>query len=144
MSNWQQAKVESIKDVQFEFFTQALESMGYKADFSKKTVEGAYRSDGSRDVDCVLMTTNGVNSNIGVKFELDENNEINGVYFVADWYNKRDKNNNRINDESFKRAFVLEYLTARTLNSLSEQSFTVEQVEQVENGKRRIIARRAA
>ena len=36
MSCWKQTKLETLSNIETEFFLEALDKMGYKADFSKK------------------------------------------------------------------------------------------------------------
>ena len=71
MSRWTEAKLETLSNIESEYFYGALDKMGYKADFSKKTLSRSYEGD-SKNVDCVITTKAGVPINVGLRFKEGE------------------------------------------------------------------------
>ena len=72
MSCWKQTKLETLSNIETEFFLGALDKMGYKADFSKKKIDRSYEKD-SNNVDCVICDKDtGKSINVGMRFSKNE------------------------------------------------------------------------
>lgn len=140
MSCWRTAKCETIKNIEEGYMMSALDKMGFSVDWDKKTVNGAYRSDGSRSVSCVLVSKeNGKPVEIGMNISEREDG-TNNIEVVADWYGKQYKD-----ATEFLKKFTLEYNTARVIDVMGNSRFYVEDEVEVENGKRQLtFVRRAA
>lgn len=135
MSNYIKAKVETLKDLDSKYFTRAMDAMGYKADFNKKEIETYWRKE---KCDCVL-TRNGFSTNIGLSFSKNPDNTIQ-MTVQADW----DTVSKKYNADSFMKRFTVEYHTAKYTSVCESLGYVTESVEDMENGKRRMVLRRAA
>ena len=137
MSCWKQTKLETLSNIETEFFLEALDKMGYKADFSKKKIERTYERD-SNDVDCVICDKNtGKSINVGMRFSKDDEGKIN-MTICADWYYSS------TSERQFTENFTIEYNTVKYQQIASEMNFSTESVEQLADGRRRIVMVRAA
>ena len=137
MSCWKKTKLETLSNIETEFFLGALDKMGYKADFSKKKIDRSYEQD-SRDVDCVICDKNtGKSINVGMKFTKNDEGNVN-MTICADWYYSS------ANEKSFKEQFTIEYNTLKYQQIASEMNFNTESVETLADGRRRIVMVRAA
>lgn len=137
MSNWRMQKTEVLSNVESPYLEEAFAAMGYSIDTSVKTVQGAYRSDGSQNVDCVLIDANGKNTEIGLKFEEGPDNTV-AMYICSDWWNKK------TNPEDFQTKFQLEYITAQKIALAKKEGFEVVRQEETSMETRRLVLRRAA
>ena len=136
MSRWTEAKLETLSNIESEYFYGALDKMGYKADFSKKTLSRSYEGD-SKNVDCVITTKTGVPINVGLRFKEGEDDTVN-MEIVTDWYYSK------VNENKFTERFTIEYNTVKYQQIASEMNFSTESVEQLADGRRRIVMVRAA
>ena len=137
MSCWKQTKLETLSNIETEFFMEALDKMGYNADFSKKKIERTYERD-SNAVDCVICDKNtGKSINVGMRFSKDDEGKIN-MTICADWYYSS------ASERSFREQFTIEYNTIKYQQIASEMNFNTESVETLADGRRRIVMVRAA
>ena len=137
MSCWKQTKLETLSNIETEFFLGALDKMGYKADFSKKKIDRSYEKD-SNNVDCVICDKDtGKSINVGMRFSKNEEGSIN-MTICADWFYSS------ANEKSFKEQFTIEYNTLKYQQIASEMNFNTESVETLADGRRRIVMVRAA
>ena len=137
MSCWKQTKLETLSNIETEFFLGALDKMGYKADFSKKKIDRSYEKD-SNDVDCVICVKDtGRSINVGMRFSKNKEGSIN-MTICADWFYSS------ANEKSFKEQFTIEYNTLKYQQIASEMNFNTESVETLADGRRRIVMARAA
>ena len=137
MSCWKQVKLETLHNVETEFFLEALDKMGYKADFNQKSIRRAYEGD-NRDVDCVICDKHtGKSINVGMKFAKGDEDGIT-MTICADWYYSS------ISERQFTENFTIEYNTVKYQQIASEMNFSTESVEQPADGRRRIVMVRAA
>jgi len=137
MSNWVKAKVETLKDVRTDYFEKALANMGFTANFDVKTVKGAYSSDGNRGCDCVLFDLRGNNVQIGMSFD-DNGDGTTQMTVVSDWYSQS------YTPESFMEKFTLEYNTVKYQDVAASLGMSIESTENLADGRRKIVCRRAA
>ena len=137
MSCWKKTKLETLSNIETEFFLGALDKMGYKADFSKKKIDRSYEQD-SRDVDCVICDKNtGKSINVGMKVAKNDEGNVN-MTICADWYYSS------ASERSFREQFTIEYNTIKYQQIASEMNFNTESVETLADGRRRIVMVRAA
>lgn len=137
MSCWKQIKLETLSNVETEFFLGALDKMGYKADFSKKKIDRSYERD-SNKVDCVICDKDtGKSINVGMRFSKNKEGNIN-MTICADWFYSS------ANEKFFKEQFTIEYNTLKYQQIASEMNFNTESVETLADGRRRIVMVRAA
>ena len=137
MSCWKQTKLETLSNIETEFFLGALDKMGYKADFSKKKIDRSYEKD-SNNVDCVICDKNtGKSINVGMRFTKNDEGSVN-MTICADWFYSS------ANEKSFKEQFTIEYNTLKYQQIASEMNFNTESVETLADGRRRIVMVRAA
>ena len=133
MSCWKQTKLETLSNIETEFFLGALDKMGYKADFSKKKIDRSYEKD-SNNVDCVICDKDtGKSINVGMRFSKNEEGSIN-MTICADWFYSS------ANEKSFKEQFTIEYNTLKYQQIASEMNFNTESVETLADGRRRPLA----
>lgn len=124
MSNWLRAQVSTeIKNPRRDLFEKALDDMGYRPDYSEKTVHGAYSYETSEPVDCVLRDkkTNEL-ATIGFSFSKNVEGEI--VLSVSgDFYHTRFSGN------EFMKKLGMFYNHEKSREWLEEQGYTIEDVE---------------
>ena len=48
MSCWKQVKLETLHNVETEFFLEALDKMGYKADFNQKSIRRTTKTNSNK------------------------------------------------------------------------------------------------
>lgn len=132
MSNWAKAKV-TFKNMSEELLMDTLKAMGMYADFNNKTVKGSFSFEGDRTCDCVLYRiADDSCTNIGLSFAESKDNGV-SVSVVADWFDKE------YTDKTFVEEFQMEYSTAAMNKNAFENGYTIEQAENLSNGKRRIV-----
>ena len=136
MSRWTEAKLETLSNIESEYFYGALDKLGYKADFSKKTPSRSYEGD-SKNVDCVITTKAGVPITVGLRFKEGEDDTVN-MEIVTDWYYSK------VNENKFTERFTIEYNTLKYTAVAAGMDFSVETVEDMADGRRKIVMRRAA
>ena len=128
MSNWLRAKVSTtIKNPKRSLFEKALDNMGYKPDYSLKEVHGAYSSESSQPVDCVLREK-GTDKVTTIGFSFDKNKEGETVLSVSgDFYRCG------FSGETFMKKLGLQYNFEHTKAVMEERGFTIEETTQENN-----------
>ena len=125
MSNWLRAKVSTtIKNPKRSLFEKALDNMGYKPDYSEKVVHGAYSSEATEKVDCVLRDKSGNHlTTIGFKFDRNKEGEtvlsVSGDFFRCSF-----------SGEEFMKRLGLQYNYEHTKAVMEERGFTIEDTTQ--------------
>lgn len=125
MSNWLRAKVSTtIKDPKRSLFEKALDNMGYKPDYSEKVVHGAYSSEATEKVDCVLRSkaTNDLMT-IGFSFRKNDEGEVE-LAVSGDFFRMQ------FSGEQFMKKLGLQYNYERMKVALEDQGFTVEETKE--------------
>ena len=125
MSNWLRAVVSTtIKDPKRSLFEKACANMGYKPDYSLKTVHGAYSGEATESVDCVLRNIpSGDESTIGFKFGKNPEGEV--VLSVSgDFYRCN------FSGEEFMRQLGMQYNYEHAKAAMEEQGYTIEETTQ--------------
>ena len=137
MSNYVKAKVETLKDLDMQYFEDALGRMGFKADFDKHEIDTYWSK---QTCDCVICDINsGRSSQMGMSFEENEDGSVQ-VSIQADW----DNVHGFANANDFMARFTVEYHTAKYSDVCSRMGYVTESIEELGNGKRRMVLRRAA
>ena len=136
MSKWLQAKLSTLSNVETTFFNEALDRMGYKADFAQKKLmrpEGDYQ-----EVDCVVVDKESEKP-IGVclRFHAEKDGAV-SMAVVADWFYSH------TTSKGFTEQFTIEYNTAKYISAAEDLNFAVESIENMADGRRRIVVARAA
>lgn len=136
MSRWLQAKLSTLSNIETHFFNDALERLGYKADFSNKKLmrpEGDYQ-----EVDCVVVEKNsGKSIGVGLRFHAEQDGNV-SMTVVADWFYSS------LTSKGFTEKFTIEYNTVKYIAAAESMNFAVESVENMADGRRRIVVARAA
>ena len=136
MSKWLKAKLSTLSNIETTFFNDALERMGYKADFSKKKPmrpEGDYQ-----EVDCVVVDKQSEKPiGVGMRFHSEKDGAV-SMTVVADWFYSH------TTSEGFTEQFTIEYNTAKYISAAENLDFAVESIENMADGRRRIVVARAA
>ena len=136
MSKWLKAKLSTLSNIETTFFNDALERMSYKADFSKKKLmrpEGDYQ-----EVDCVVVDKQSEKPiGVGMRFHAEKDGAV-SMTVVADWFYSH------ITSEGFTEQFTIEYNTAKYISAAENLNFAVESIENMADGRRRIVVARAA
>ena len=136
MSKWLQAKLSTLSNVETTFFNEALDRMGYKADFAQKKLmrpEGDYQ-----EVDCVVVDKNSEKPiGIGLRFHAEKDGAV-SMAVVADWFYSH------TTSKGFTEQFTIEYNTAKYISAAENMNFAVESIENMADGRRRIVVARAA
>ena len=136
MSKWLQAKLSTLSNVETTFFNEALDRMGYKADFAQKKLmrpEGDYQ-----EVDCVVVDKNSEKPiGVGLRFHSEKDGAV-SMAVVADWFYSH------TTSKGFTEQFTIEYNTAKYISAAENMNFAVESIENMADGRRRIVVARAA
>ena len=136
MSKWLQAKLSTLSNVETTFFNEALDRMGYKADFAQKKLmrpEGDYQ-----EVDCVIVDKNSEKPiGVGLRFHAEKDGDV-SMAVVADWFYSH------TTSKGFTEQFTIEYNTAKYISAAENMNFAVESIENMADGRRRIVVARAA
>ena len=136
MSKWLQAKLSTLSNVETTFFNEALDRMGYKADFAQKKLmrpEGDYQ-----EVDCVVVDKESEKPiGVGLRFHAEKDGAV-SVAVVADWFYSHTAS------KGFTEQFTIEYNTAKYISAAENMNFAVESIENMADGRRRIVVARAA
>ena len=136
MSKWLQAKLSTLSNVETTFFNEALDRMGYKADFAQKKLmrpEGDYQ-----EVDCVIVDKNSEKPiGVGLRFHAEKDGAV-SMAVVADWFYSH------TTSKGFTEQFTIEYNTAKYISAAENMNFAVESIENMADGRRRIVVARAA
>lgn len=136
MSKWLQAKLSTLSNVETTFFNEALDRMGYKADFAQKKLmrpEGDYQ-----EVDCVVVDKNSEKPiGVGLRFHAEKDGAV-SMAVVADWFYSH------TTSKGFTEQFTIEYNTAKYISAAENMNFAVESIENMADGRRRIVVARAA
>ena len=136
MSKWLQAKLSTLSNVETTFFNEALDRMGYKADFAQKKLmrpEGDYQ-----EVDCVIVDKESEKSiGVGLRFHAEKDGAV-SMAVVADWFYSH------TTSKGFTEQFTIEYNTAKYISAAENMNFAVESIENMADGRRRIVVARAA
>lgn len=136
MSKWLQAKLSTLSNVETTFFNEALDRMGYKADFAQKKLmrpEGDYQ-----EVDCVVVDKNSEKPiGVGLRFHAEKDGAV-SMAVVADWFYSH------TTSKGFTEQFTIEYNTAKYISAAENMNFAVESIENMADGRRRIVVSRAA
>ena len=136
MSKWLQAKLSTLSNVETTFFNEALDRMGYKADFAQKKLmrpEGDYQ-----EVDCVVVDKNSEKPiGVGLRFHAEKYGAV-SMAVVADWFYSH------TTSKGFTEQFTIEYNTAKYISAAENMNFAVESIENMADGRRRIVVARAA
>ena len=136
MSKWLQAKLSTLSNVETTFFNEALDRMGYKADFAQKKLmrpEGDYQ-----EVDCVVVDKNSEKPiGVGLRFHAEKDGAV-SMAVVADWFYSH------TTSKGFTEQFTIEYNTAKYITAAENMNFAVESIENMADGRRRIVVARAA
>ena len=110
MSKWLQAKLSTLSNVETTFFNEALDRMGYKADFAQKKLmrpEGDYQ-----EVDCVVVDKESEKSiGVGLRFHAEKDGAV-SMAVVADWFYSH------TTSKGFTEQFTIEYNTAKYIYNL--------------------------
>lgn len=123
MSNWLRAQISTeIKNPKRDLFDAALEDMGYKPDYSRKTVHGAYSFEATESVDCVLLDKNGQETTIGFSFKPGPEGQVQ-LSISGDFYNTP------FSGQEFMKKLGMFYNYEMAKESLEEQGYTVEDTE---------------
>ena len=136
MSKWLKAKLSTLSNIETTFFNDSIERMGYKADFSKKKLmrhEGDYQ-----EVDCVVVDKQSEKPiGVGMRFHSEKDGAV-SMTVVADWFYSH------TTSEGFTEQFTIEYNTAKYISAAENLDFAVESIENMADGRRRIVVARAA
>ena len=136
MSKWLQAKLSTLSNVETTFFNEALDRMGYKADFAQKKLmrpEGDYQ-----EVDCVVVDKESEKPiGVGLRFHAEKDEAV-SMAVVADWFYSH------TTSKGFTEQFTIEYNTAKYISAAENMNFAVESIENMADGRRRIVVARAA
>ena len=136
MSKWLQAKLSTLSNVETTFFNEALDRMGYKADFAQKKLmrpEGDYQ-----EVDCVIVDKESEKPiGVGLRFHAEKDGAV-SMAVVADWFYSH------TTSKGFTEQFTIEYNTAKYISAAENMNFAVESIENMADGRRRIVVARAA
>ena len=136
MSKWLQAKLSTLSNVETTFFNEALDRMGYKADFAQKKLmrpEGDYQ-----EVDCVVVDKESEKPiGVGLRFHAEKDGAV-SMAVVADWFYSH------TTSKGFTEQFTIEYNTAKYISAAENMNFAVESIENMADGRRRIVVERAA
>ena len=136
MSKWLQAKLSTLSNVETTFFNEALDRMGYKADFAQKKLmrpEGDYQ-----EVDCVVVDKESEKPiGVGLRFHAEKDGAV-SMAVVADWFYSH------TTSKGFTEQFTIEYNTAKYISAAEDLNFAVESIENMADGRRRIVVARAA
>ena len=136
MSKWLQAKLSTLSNVETTFFNEALDRMGYKADFAQKKLmrpEGDYQ-----EVDCVVVDKESEKPiGVGLRFHAEKDGDV-SMAVVADWFYSH------TTSKGFTEQFTIEYNTAKYISAAENMNFAVESIENMADGRRRIVVARAA
>ena len=136
MSKWLQAKLSTLSNVETTFFNEALDRMGYKADFAQKKLirpEGDYQ-----EVDCVVVDKESEKPiGVGLRFHAEKDGAV-SMAVVADWFYSH------TTSKGFTEQFTIEYNTAKYISAAENMNFAVESIENMADGRRRIVVARAA
>ena len=136
MSKWLQAKLSTLSNVETTFFNEALDRMGYKADFAQKKLmrpEGDYQ-----EVDCVVVDKESEKPiGVGLRFHAEKDGAV-SMAVVADWFYSH------TTSKGFTEQFTIEYNTAKYITAAENMNFAVESIENMADGRRRIVVARAA
>lgn len=127
MSNWLRAKVSTeIKNPTPHLFAKACENMGYVPDYSLKEVHGAYDGERTEPVSCVLRRKSD-NSITTIGFTFAKKNDQWILSVSGDFYRSQ------YSGEQFMRHLGMQYKYEMLKESMEEQGYTIEDVEQKEN-----------
>ena len=136
MSKWLQAKLSTLSNVETTFVNEALDRMGYKADFAQKKLmrpEGDYQ-----EVDCVVVDKESEKPiGVGLRFHAEKDGAV-SMAVVADWFYSH------TTSKGFTEQFTIEYNTAKYISAAENMNFAVESIENMADGRRRIVVARAA
>ena len=136
MSKWLQAKLSTLSNVETTFFNEALDRMGYKADFAQKKLmrpEGDYQ-----EVECVVVDKESEKPiGVGLRFHAEKDGAV-SMAVVADWFYSH------TTSKGFTEQFTIEYNTAKYISAAENMNFAVESIENMADGRRRIVVARAA
>ena len=136
MSKWLQAKLSTLSNVETTFFNEALDRMGYKADFAQKKLmrpEGDYQ-----EVDCVVVDKESEKPiGVGLRFHAEKDGAV-SMAVVADWFYSH------TTSKGFTEQFTIEYNTAKYISAAENMNLAVESIENMADGRRRIVVARAA
>ena len=136
MSKWLKAKLSTLSNVETTFFNEALDRMGYKADFAQKKLmrpEGDYQ-----EVDCVVVDKESEKPiGVGLRFHAEKDGAV-SMAVVADWFYSH------TTSKGFTEQFTIEYNTAKYISAAENMNFAVESIENMADGRRRIVVARAA
>ena len=136
MSKWLQAKLSTLSNVETTFFNEALDRMGYKADFAQKKLmrpEGDYQ-----EVDCVVVDKESEKPiGVGLRFHAEKDGAV-SMAVVADWFYSH------TTSKGFTEQFTIEYNTAKYISAAENMNFAVESIENMADGRRRIVVARSA
>lgn len=128
MSNWLRAKISTeIKNPKRSLFEKALDNMGYKPDYSLKTVHGAYSYETAEKVDCVLRNkVTNEEQTIGFSFKHNKEGEtvlsVSGDFFRCGF-----------SGETFMKRLGLQYNYENTKAIMEERGFVIEETTQENN-----------
>lgn len=136
MSKWLQAKLSTLSNIETGFFNEALDRLGFKADFGQKKLmrpEGDYQ-----EVDCVIVDKqNNKSIGVGLRFQAEKDGEV-SMTVVADWFYSD------MTSKGFTEKFTIEYNTVKYIAAAENMNFAVESIENMADGRRRIVVARAA
>ena len=136
MSKWLQAKLSTLSNVETTLFNEALDRMGYKADFAQKKLmrpEGDYQ-----EVDCVVVDKESEKPiGVGLRFHAEKDGAV-SMAVVEDWFYSH------TTSKGFTEQFTIEYNTAKYISAAENMNFAVESIENMADGRRRIVVARAA
>ena len=136
MSKWLQAKLSTLSNVETTFFNEALDRMGYKADFAQKKLmrpEGDYQ-----EVDCVVVDKESEKPiGVGLRFHAEKDGAV-SMAVVADWFYSH------TTSKGFTEQFTIEYNTAKYISAAENMNFAVESIENMDDGRRRSVVAQAA
>ena len=137
MSNWKQAKIETLSNIESAYFESAMDRLGLYADFNQKKMTRSFEGD-SKDVHCVLVNkTTGKSANIGLNFTANEDGTVNMVV-NCDWYYTD------MSEKEFVSKFTVAYNAVKTIDKATCQGFSVESEEVMSDGRTKIVLTRAA
>ena len=138
MSNWMHAVVK-LENIETKYFNEALERMGFVADFNNKKVNSAWRYHGDNTVDCVLnFKDSGKCAEIGIIFSEGEESGTVVMTALSDWDGKG------YTDKSFVKVFTMNYTAAKTIDNAALMGFEVVEETTLARDKTRLTLRRAA
>lgn len=127
MSNWLRAQVSTeIKNARRDLFEKALANMGYKPDYSEKTVHGAYSYEASEKVDCVLRDKDGKLTTIGFSFDQGPKGEV-MLKVSGDFFNCGFSGN------TFMKRLGMQYNFEMSKECMEEMGYNIESVENKEH-----------